>query len=282
MGRGFSCPSGHVTNPPPNTADSFVPARAPRPRSVTPFVPWTGSGLDGPTGGSARLPASIKARPPSGPAPAPALTPPLRPAPLAKAAVVTHVRCRTATACPTAPVRLPRLLLPQILRRLDSVHNVHRVSASVDGGWSAWTSFSSCPVTCGVGLQVSDRKCNSPPAQHGGRPCPGQQRRSKTCQTNVHCPGTRQAPVELESKQSVLLKCPPALVCAVDGVWASWSEWTPCKSPFGSRDIRCLEVRGSQKRIRECLHRAHNGSICSGDQLSQIRVCYDVNRCYRR
>lgn len=74
----------------------------------------------------------------------------------------------------------------------------------------------------------------------------------------------------------------PAWLCAVDGVWSSWTEWSQCKSPFGGRVISCLEVRGSQKRIRECLYRNHNGSICSGDQLSQIRVCYDVNLCYRR
>uniref|UniRef100_A0A674MPC0 Complement factor properdin n=1 Tax=Takifugu rubripes TaxID=31033 RepID=A0A674MPC0_TAKRU len=39
----------------------------------------------------------------------------------------------------------------------------------VDGGWSSWTSFSACPVTCGVGLQVSDRKCNNPPANNPAR-----------------------------------------------------------------------------------------------------------------
>lgn len=72
------------------------------------------------------------------------------------------------------------------------------------------------------------------------------------------------------------------LLCAVDGVWSSWSDWTQCAFPFGARVIRCKQLRGSQKRIRECLHRAHNGSICSGDQLSQTRVCYNVNGCYRR
>ncbi|CAF90479.1 unnamed protein product [Tetraodon nigroviridis] len=127
-------------------------------------------------------------------------------------------------------------------------------SCPVDGGWSPWTPFSACPVTCGVGLQLSDRKCNSPAAAHGGRPCPGEQRRSRLCQTNVHCP--------------------------VDGAWSPWSEWSQCKSPFGQRDVRCKQQRGSQKRRRECLYRAHNGSICSGELQSQTRACYDVNRCY--
>lgn len=143
----------------------------------------------------------------------------------------------------------------------------------VDGGWSAWTPFTSCPVTCGVGLQLSDRKCNSPAPVHGGRPCPGEQRRSRLCQTSVHCPGTQTQ--SLSPRQQLDNVC----VCAVDGVWSTWSEWSPCKSPFGQRDVRCLEQRGSQKRRRECLHRAHNGAICGGETQSQTQACYDVHRC---
>lgn len=123
----------------------------------------------------------------------------------------------------------------------------------VDGGWGSWSPFSSCPVTCGVGLQVSTRSCDSPAPRHGGRPCPGEGRRTSVCQTNVHCP--------------------------VDGMWAEWSPWKPCKHPFSTRDIRCKQLKGFQTRERRCLHRAHNGSICSGALLDR-RVCYDVDRCY--
>lgn len=49
--------------------------------------------------------------------------------------------------------------------------------------------FSSCPVTCGVGLQLSSRKCDSPPTKYGGLPCQGEARRSRICETKVYCPG---------------------------------------------------------------------------------------------
>ncbi|KAM7371424.1 hypothetical protein PAMP_008671 [Pampus punctatissimus] len=130
----------------------------------------------------------------------------------------------------------------------------HLPPCPVDGGWGSWSPFSSCPVTCGVGLQVSVRRCDSPTPKHGGRPCPGEARRTSICKTNVHCP--------------------------VDGVWSEWTAWSACEYPFGKRVIRCKELGGSQTRERYCLHQAHNGSICSGDNLIEIQVCYDVSNCY--
>lgn len=64
------------------------------------------------------------------------------------------------------------------------------VFLSVDGLWGSWSPFTPCPVTCGVGPQVSVRRCDSPAPNHGGKPCPGEGRRISICTTNVHCPGT--------------------------------------------------------------------------------------------
>ncbi|KAF7653808.1 hypothetical protein LDENG_00078230 [Lucifuga dentata] len=130
----------------------------------------------------------------------------------------------------------------------------HLSHCPVDGGWGLWSSFSSCSVTCGIGLQLSGRKCDSPAPKHGGQPCAGAGSRRIICETNVHCP--------------------------VDGVWSEWSSWSPCKYPFENRDIRCKHHGGSQIRERRCLYRAHNGSICDGHLLTDRRMCYDVNRCY--
>ncbi|KAK5856858.1 hypothetical protein PBY51_008424 [Eleginops maclovinus] len=130
----------------------------------------------------------------------------------------------------------------------------HLPHCAVDGGWGSWSAFSSCPVTCGVGLQVSVRRCDSPAPKHGGQPCAGEGRRTSVCNTNVHCP--------------------------VDGVWSQWSEWAPCRYPFRGKDIHCQKIGGSQSRERSCLHRAHKGTICSGEALTETRVCYDVDKCY--
>ncbi|XP_061587039.1 properdin-like [Cololabis saira] len=123
----------------------------------------------------------------------------------------------------------------------------------VDGSWGSWSQFSPCPVKCGVGLRESVRTCNSPTPKHGGLPCPGEGRKTAICLTNVHCP--------------------------VHGVWSEWSRWSDCKYPWGKKDIRCQEIGGSQKRTRTCLYRAHNGTFCAANSLTDSQVCYDVNKC---
>uniref|UniRef100_A0A1A8MP22 Complement factor properdin n=3 Tax=Nothobranchius pienaari TaxID=704102 RepID=A0A1A8MP22_9TELE len=130
----------------------------------------------------------------------------------------------------------------------------HLPPCSVDGSWGPWSPYTSCPVSCGVGLQESIRRCDSPTPKHGGRPCPGDDRRTSICSTQVHCP--------------------------VHGVWSEWSSWETCKYAYGDKDIRCLTIGGKQKRERQCLHRAHNGSFCAGDKQLDTRVCYNVDKCY--
>ncbi|XP_024120845.1 properdin [Oryzias melastigma] len=122
----------------------------------------------------------------------------------------------------------------------------------VDGSWGSWSSFSSCPVTCGVGLQESVRRCDSPTPKYGGRQCTGERRVTKTCLTQVHCP--------------------------VHGVWSEWSDWSACVYPFGNKKINCQKIGGKQTRNRECI-RDHGGSFCNGTKLSETQVCYDVDKC---
>ena len=69
------------------------------------------------------------------------------------------------------------------------IHNRFFLSVSVNGVWGLWSPYSSCPVTCGVGLQKSSRKCDKPAPKYGGRSCPGTRHQTKICSTKVHCPG---------------------------------------------------------------------------------------------
>ena len=43
----------------------------------------------------------------------------------------------------------------------------------VDGGWSAWSDYSACTVSCGTGITYTTRVCDNPKAEHGGKECVG-------------------------------------------------------------------------------------------------------------
>lgn len=58
----------------------------------------------------------------------------------------------------------------------------------VDGNWSEWKPWSSCPVTCGGGLETRIRTCTNPPAAFGGQSCPGVAEESRPCNEEP-CPG---------------------------------------------------------------------------------------------
>lgn len=56
---------------------------------------------------------------------------------------------------------------------------------SVDGGWTAWSSWGTCTVSCGGGSQQKDRTCTNPTPQYGGAQCQGVTFLTQTCNTQV-------------------------------------------------------------------------------------------------
>ncbi|XP_034078366.1 thrombospondin-1-like isoform X1 [Gymnodraco acuticeps] len=112
-----------------------------------------------------------------------------------------------------------------------------------DGGWSFWSPWSSCSVTCGEGVITRIRLCNSPTPQMGGMDCQGDGRQTEICQ-----------------------KSP----CPIDGSWGPWSIWDTCSVTCGG---------GFQTRKRLCNDpiAQYGGKECVGDatgsQLCNKKAC---------
>jgi hypothetical protein len=52
-------------------------------------------------------------------------------------------------------------------------NNLYYIPCYSDGNWGAWSNYSACSTTCGIGLQIRSRECNNPTPTFGGRQCLG-------------------------------------------------------------------------------------------------------------
>ncbi|XP_394067.4 semaphorin-5A isoform X1 [Apis mellifera] len=129
----------------------------------------------------------------------------------------------------------------------------------VDGGWSAWSSWSPCqhgtaehshshshshlhsehaeaPADI---CQCQTRDCNNPPPQHGGAPCTG----ARVRVTN----------------------------CTVHGEWTAWSAWSACSQTCGF---------AMKTRRRTCTNPApaFGGRVCVGHDHDD-NICIDLPPC---
>ena len=106
-------------------------------------------------------------------------------------------------------------------------------NALVDGGWTTWSNWSACDVTCGGGTIVRTRNCSEPPPAHGGLACEGDDVSEEACAVEE---------------------------CPVDGGWSEWSA-------FGACSVSCGE--GNRTRVRFCNEPvpAFGGETCDGDSI---------------
>ena len=58
---------------------------------------------------------------------------------------------------------------------------------SVDGGFTDWSNWDTCSVTCGGGIQGRTRSCTNPAPQYGGASCVGDVSSEQNCNTE-ECP----------------------------------------------------------------------------------------------
>ena len=85
----------------------------------------------------------------------------------------------------------------------------------VNGGWSEWSSFSSCSTECGGGTRTKTRTCTNPAPSNGGDDCPGSATESSSCNTQS-CPAS--AIIDL-----------PCGGCSIDSN-SGWGVWEECPS----------------------------------------------------
>ncbi|XP_055922961.1 A disintegrin and metalloproteinase with thrombospondin motifs 9 isoform X2 [Eupeodes corollae] len=64
---------------------------------------------------------------------------------------------------------------------------------AVNGGWGSWSTFTPCSMTCGGGVQESQRECNNPFPKNGGKYCGGSRKKFRSCNTQNCPPGSLDA-----------------------------------------------------------------------------------------
>ncbi|XP_052216175.1 hemicentin-1-like isoform X2 [Dreissena polymorpha] len=116
--------------------------------------------------------------------------------------------------------------------------HVHVLLFIVHGGWSMWSAFGICDVTCGNGTMTRTRQCNNPKPLNGGEDCQG------PSQTNGQC---------------ILNRCP------THGAWSAWNEWGSCSVTCGT---------GLRRRDRACDNPwpSMGGNPCFGDNIN-YEIC---------
>ncbi|ELT99747.1 hypothetical protein CAPTEDRAFT_133510, partial [Capitella teleta] len=58
-----------------------------------------------------------------------------------------------------------------------------RSTVAVDGGWSGWSEWGICSLTCGTGVQFRSRTCSNPMPEYGGSECEGAADERRLCNT---------------------------------------------------------------------------------------------------
>uniref|UniRef100_A0A7M5UUX8 Hemicentin-1 n=1 Tax=Clytia hemisphaerica TaxID=252671 RepID=A0A7M5UUX8_9CNID len=159
----------------------------------------------------------------------------------------------------------------------------------IDGGYTQWSMFEQCSVSCGIGVMKRSRYCTNPRPEHGGKMCSdgaieieAKPCRPKECPVNgglsewstpsscsVTCGEgeatqtrtcTNPAPAhggnDCEGDRKRTVKCNAPKLCPVDGGYTEWSMFGPCSSLCGL---------GTQTRSRNCTNPIpmHGGKICA-------------------
>ncbi|KXJ23361.1 Mucin-like protein [Exaiptasia diaphana] len=147
--------------------------------------------------------------------------------------------------------------VPIATDQTGNVYPVQNLSAAggtipLDGGFTQWTLWSRCPVSCGrTALRSRERYCTNPAPINGGRNCDGPRFQLKLCKMKE---------------------------CGQDG-YTPWGSWSKCSNQCGKgykhRSRHCINpnpingvpsCKGRRKEVSKCI-----GKVCT-DQNSIVDI----------
>ncbi|KAK0079336.1 hypothetical protein PV326_008800, partial [Microctonus aethiopoides] len=119
------------------------------------------------------------------------------------------------------------------------------ITVYVNGGWSAWSSWSECHSRCAKGGQRRTRTCTNPAPMNDGQPCLGPAVQKMDC--NSACP-------------------------AIDGGWSRWSAWSICGSDCTHTRTRTCDEPTPSHGGRHCQGRDTSVANCTGGMCNVDRA----------
>ncbi|CAH3159794.1 unnamed protein product [Porites lobata] len=137
----------------------------------------------------------------------------------------------------------------------------------VNGGWSHWSPWQPCTVTCGYGYRIRTRNCTSPPPKWGGQECTGTNVSTSNCGLQ-RCKSKSE--ISLRWERGCEYFTYVYFHSTVNGGWSHWSPWQPCSVTCGY---------GFRIRTRGCTSPPPKwgGQDCTGTNVS-ISNC-GLQRC---
>jgi len=161
------------------------------------------------------------------------------------------------------------------------------VPCTRDCGFSEWTEWSECSMSCGYdGIQTRSRSPGFPAASNGGLECQGDTTETRSCSVQAcEVCATEQGifPIsqlinetscrECFCDDAGVVKCQEKSGAKADGHWTKWSAWSECS-------VTCSMTPGVRTRSRQCVDPAPRcgGAQCPGES-TEYEECVSCVEC---